>query len=220
VPHFRFALPQRLSEALAGETKGLSFSSAIWGIGFPEVDDLAKLPKDASFVGLGRASKNFELLRRADRLVAIKTLSTTSAVANELPYLRDLRAAFLITLELTELELRPLAGCTKLEHLLLSYAPTVTDLGLLADLPQLRSLYLHHFPRLDLGTLLAIPSLQEFVFDGGFHRGAKVPSLAPLARLEGLQRLELRNVQAVDGSLAPLAVLQSFFVSHMRCETD
>jgi hypothetical protein len=106
VLHSEFDLPERLRQALAGETTGLSFSSATWGIGFPEVDNLATLPKSASFVGLSKAPKNLELLRRADRLVAIETLSTTSAVANELPYLRELRAVFLITRELTEIELR------------------------------------------------------------------------------------------------------------------
>jgi len=39
-----------------------------------------------------------------------------------------------------------------------------------------------------------------------------VPSLAPLACPKGLPRLELANVRAVDGSLAPLAALQGLEV--------
>jgi hypothetical protein len=81
--------------------------------------------------------------------------------------------------------------------------------GFLASLPRHSSLYLHHLPKLDSASLPAMPALQEFVYDGGFEKEVKVPSLAPLARLKGLRRLELRNVQALDGSLAPLAVLHA-----------
>jgi hypothetical protein len=208
VPHSEFVLPENLRKALAGDTSGMSFSDATWGIRFPEVGDLATLPKGAGYLGLGKAPKNIELLRHADQLVAIKTLSTTAELVSELPYLRKLRMAVLITLNLADGDLRPLAGCGKLEHLALFYAPKLTDLGFLADLPQLRTLCLLEIPRLDFATLPPMPSLQEFVFLGGVHQGVMVPSLAPLACLKGLRRLELSNVAAVDGSLAPLAVLQ------------
>jgi len=52
LPRSEFALPEQLSKALAGNTQGHSFSSATWGIRFPEVDDLATLPTGAEFVGL------------------------------------------------------------------------------------------------------------------------------------------------------------------------
>jgi hypothetical protein len=203
-----FALPERISHALAGDTKGYSFSSATWGIRFPAVDDLANLPRDARLVGLGKASKNVDSLRSADQLVAIKTLTTTPAIVSQLPYLRELRMAVLITLELADDDLRPLADCGKLEHLALFYAKKLTDLGFLADLTRLRTLYLHDLPRFDFTTLPHMPSLREFVFDGGFHKGVRVPSLEPLAKLTRLKRLELSNVAAIDGSLAPLAALR------------
>ena len=38
-----FDLPETLNQALAGNTRGLSFSSATWGVRFPQVDDLAIL---------------------------------------------------------------------------------------------------------------------------------------------------------------------------------
>ena len=216
IAHSDFDLPDTLSEALAGNTKGMAFSSATWGLRFPIVTDLATLPTDAHHVGLDKAPINLELLRRAQRLVAIKTLLTTSAVVNELPYLASLRMAALITLKLTNSDLRVLTGCMKLEHLMLLYAATITDLGFLADMPQLRSLFLLDIPKLDLASLPSMPFLQEFVFDGGVHRAVKVPSLAPLARLKGLRRLELLNIEARDGTLAPLAALdglQDLFVS-------
>ena len=219
----RFELPDRLSQALAGNTRGLSFSSATWGVRFPEVDDLATLPPNASFVGLGMAPKNLEVLRRANRLVAIKTLLTTSDVVNELQHVRTLRMAVLITLKLTDNDLRVLTGCKKLEHLGLFYAKGITDLGFLADMPQLRSLYLCDMPRLDFANFPSMPSLQEFVFDGGVHKAVKVASFSPLSRLSGLRRLELFNVEAIDGSLAPLAVLQGLqhlFISARAFEAE
>jgi hypothetical protein len=218
-----FELPDSLSQALAGNTRGLSFSSATWGVRFPSVDDLATLPRNARYVGLGEAPKNLELLRRATRLVAIKTVSTTPEVVNELPHVRTLRMAVLITLKLTDNDLRVLTGCKKLEHLGLFYARGITDLGFLADMPQLRSLYLNSIPRLDFANFPSMPSLQEFVFDGGVHQAVKVPSLSPLRRLTGLHRLELFNVEALDGSLAPLAVLpgiQHLFISARAFEAE
>ena len=101
-----FELPDSLSHALAGNTRGLSFSSATWGVRFPSVDDLATLPRNARYVGLGEAPKSLELLRRATRLVAIKAISTTSDVVNELQHVRTLRMAVLITLKLTDDGLR------------------------------------------------------------------------------------------------------------------
>jgi hypothetical protein len=208
VTHSKFALPEELSKSLAGDTPEMSFSDATWGIRFPEVDDLATLPKGARFLGLDKAPKNLKQLRHADQLVAIKILSTTPEIVNELPYLHQLRMAVLITLKLADGDLRALADCGKLEHLALFYAPKLTDLGFLADLPQLRTLALLDIPRLDFATFPPMPSLQEFVFLGGFQKTVMVHSLSPLARLKGLRRLELSNVAAVDGSLAPLAALQ------------
>ena len=61
------------------------------------------------------------------------------------------------------------------------------------------------------------------MFDGGFHQAVKVPTLGPLARLKGLHRLELRNVEALDESLAPLATLkglQHLFISGRAFEVE
>jgi len=44
VSHSEFALPELLSQALAGATTGMSFSGATWGIRFPFVNDLATVP--------------------------------------------------------------------------------------------------------------------------------------------------------------------------------
>jgi hypothetical protein len=173
--------------------------------------------------GVGKAPKNLDLIRHANQLVAIKTLSTTVEVVNELPHLPKLRMAVLITLKLLDVDLRVLAGCKKLEHLSLFYAKTITDLEFLADMPRIRSLYLCDIPRLDFANFPSMPSLQEFVFDGGVHQAVKVPSLSPLTRLTGLCRLELSNVEAIDGSLAPLAVLQGLqhlFISARAFEAE
>ncbi len=204
-----FAIPEALTKVLEGDLPEMSFSGATWGMRFPQMDDLATLPKGARALELGKGPKNLSLLRHADQLVAIKTVATTFEIVKELAYLGELRVAILINLELADGELRVLAGCRKLEHLALLYAPKLSDMGFLADLRQLRTLTLLDVPRLDFATLPALPSLQEFVFLGGVHKGVDVPSLAPLAGLTGLTRLELRNVAAVDGSLAPLAALQS-----------
>jgi hypothetical protein len=204
-----FAIPEALSKALEGDMPEMSFSGATWGMRFPQVSDLATLPKGAGVLELGNGPKNLSLLRHADQLVAIKTVAATFEIVSELAYLGALRVAILINLELGDGDLSALAGCRKLEHLALLYAPKLSDLDFLADLRQLRTLTLLDVPRLDFATLPALPSLQEFVFLGGVHKGVDVPSLAPLAGLTGLRRLELRNVAAVDGSLAPLAALQT-----------
>ena len=52
-----FELPDSLSQALAGNTRGVSFSSATRGVRFPPVDDLATLPRNAKYVGLGKRRK-------------------------------------------------------------------------------------------------------------------------------------------------------------------
>ncbi len=201
-----FDLPDQLTRALVGDITEML--EAAWGVRFPFVDDFESVPKATRFIGVGKAPTNVERLRHADQIVAIRTSSTTPEIVNELSYLPELRLAFLITLKLGDSDLFPLAGCRKLEHLALFDAPTLTDLGFLAGLTRLRALHLHAIPRLDFASLPPVPSLQKFVFDGGFHQGVKVPSLAPLARLKGLRSLELRNVAALDGSLAPLAILQ------------
>ena len=142
---------------------------------------------------------------------------------NELPHLPKLRMAFLITLKLSDVDLRALAGCKKLEHLALYCAKTITDLGFLAEMPQLRSLYLNDVPRLNFANIPAMRALQEFVFDGGIHQAVKVPNLQPIARLKRLRRLELFNIEACDGSLAPLAALKGLthvFISARAFEVE
>jgi hypothetical protein len=54
VAHSEFDLPERLSLALAGDTREFSVSSAGWATRFPEVSDLANLPENALFVGLSK----------------------------------------------------------------------------------------------------------------------------------------------------------------------
>ncbi len=203
-----YALPESLRRLLAGETLDMSFSTATWGVNFPDVSDLDDLPRDAKIVAIRKGQENLTSLRRADQLVAIKTGSTTSAVVHELSRLKHLRMAFLINIDLPDEELRLLSSCRQLEHLLLYSSRQLTNLGFLADLQQLRTLFLHDLPKLDLSTLPPLGSLREFVFHGGFNDWVKIPSLAPLAALKGLQSLELSNVRATDDTLAPLAALQ------------
>ncbi|MDR3633078.1 MAG: hypothetical protein P4L84_04525 [Isosphaeraceae bacterium] len=215
-PEFR--IPGRLSRALAGDSQGLSFAEAIWGLAFPALADLDDLPEGAEIVALDKEPANLEALRRADRLVAVKAYSTTSAIVQALSHLHHLRIAFLIDLKCPGAELQRLSGCASLEHLLLFSAKTLTDLGPLAGLRKLRSLFLHDVPGLDLTMLPPLPTLNEFVFYGNFLKGVKLQSFAPLGRLDSLRRLELRNVRAADGSLAPLAALRG--LEHLFLPTN
>ena len=202
-----FEIPENLRKALAGEMEGMSFSAATWGLRFPFVPDLADLSKEAKLVGVDREQPTLGLLRRGRRLVAIKALRTTSEIVEELAQLPELRMAFLAEPERAG-NLTQLARCPRLEHLTLYHGLGLTSLDILAKLESLRSLTLIHCPRLDLSTLPHLPALREFVMHGGFQEGMKLPSLSPLVRLPGLQRLELLNISTRDGSLAPLAKLQ------------
>ena len=73
-----FVLPEDLRHALAGDTKGLSFSAATWGMAFPELEDLGRLPAGAELVAIASEPKHIDLLHRAEQLVAVKAYPTTA----------------------------------------------------------------------------------------------------------------------------------------------
>jgi hypothetical protein len=132
------------------------------------MDDLRALPKGAEIVTPAKDPKNLDLLRRADRLVAVHSLATTSAIVHALSHVPTPRMTFLIKLELPDGDLRMLGGCLKLEHLSLCIGRKLTNLGFLSELEKRRAHFLSDVPRIEFSTLPPLPSLREFVFHGAF----------------------------------------------------
>ena len=107
--------------------------------------------------------------------------------------------------------LAPLAGHRALSHLHLGGAPSATGLEALATLPALVDLDLHNVREsADLAFLQGLQGLRALGLAGDSNsiKPLKIPSLAPLAKLQEVERLSLHTVRVDDGSLAPLAAMQ------------
>lgn len=92
-------------------------------------------------------------------------------------------------------------------HLDLSGLP-VTDLALLATLPNLHTLYLYRTDVADLAPLAALPNLQKLHLSG-----RAVADLASLASFPNLQKLHLSGTAVAD--LTPLAALSNLQELHL-----
>ncbi len=171
----------------------------------PMLDDLALVPDDARFLRLSGKAAAIERLGQLESLVAAWASPATPRLLESCRRPPRLRALYIMDFgRLAEVDLR---GADALEHLLLNWAPCVTDLSFLADLPELRTLYLDDLKRLDLATLPALPMVTALHLAGGMWSALKVQSFAPLARLPNLQYLSISNVRPLDDSLEPLSTL-------------
>tara|TARA_R110002020_G_scaffold164057_3_gene350402 strand:+ start:744 stop:1700 length:957 start_codon:yes stop_codon:yes gene_type:complete len=107
--------------------------------------------------------------------------------------------------------LAPLAGHRALSHLHLGGAPSATGLEALATLPALVDLELHNVnASADLAFVQGLQGLRALGLAGDSNsiKPLKIPSLAPLADLQEIERLSLHTVRVGDGSLAPLAEMR------------
>ncbi|HEY9142702.1 MAG TPA: hypothetical protein VIM90_01555 [Arenimonas sp.] len=107
--------------------------------------------------------------------------------------------------------LAPLAGHRALSHLHLGGAPSATGLDALATLPALVDLELHNVnASADLAFVQGLQGLRALGLAGDSNsiKPLKIPSLAPLADLQEIERLSLHTVRVGDGSLAPLAEMR------------
>lgn len=106
--------------------------------------------------------------------------------------------------------LAPLAGLRTLTHLHLGGAPSATGLETLAALPGLVDLEIHNVrAAADLRFVRGLSGLRSLRLAGDSNslKPLVLPTLAPLADLQALERLTLATIRVEDGSLAPLAAL-------------
>jgi hypothetical protein len=172
----------------------------------PILDDLSALPADATFVATRGTAARLDRLGATLGLVAVWANPASDELIRVLAGLPRLRAVYLTHVK--RIDLSPLATSSSLEHILVGWAPALTDLSFLARIPTLRTLYLENVGRLDLDTLPSLPRLTALHIGGGMWSALKAASLKPLARLSSLAYLTLANVRPMDGSLAPLAGLR------------
>lgn len=107
--------------------------------------------------------------------------------------------------------LAPLAGHRALSHFHLGGAPSATGLDALATLPALVDLELHNVnASADLAFVQGLQGLRALGLAGDSNsiKPLKIPSLAPLADLQEIERLSLHTVRVEDGSLVPLAEMR------------
>ncbi len=172
----------------------------------PLVNDLSGLPPDATFLRTADTPTSLGRLEAATHLVAAWASSPSPALLEVIARLPRLRAVYVQNLR--RVDIRPLARCVSVEHLLVTWAPNQADIGFLADMPSLRTLSLNDLKRLNLETLPSLPNLTALNLSGGIWSTLKIPSLAPLDRLPNLRYLTLSNVRPADRRLMPLAKLQ------------
>jgi len=114
----------------------------------------------------------------------------------------------LLLREMPVSDLRPLSGLTKLQILWLVKMP-VSDLRPLAGLTELRTLWLGEMPASDLRPLAGLTGLRNLML-----REMPVSDLRPLSSLTGLQGLGLKKIPASD--LRPLAGVKG--LQHLHLE--
>jgi hypothetical protein len=106
--------------------------------------------------------------------------------------------------------LAPLAGHATLAHLHVGSAPSATGLQALGRMPALVDLEIHNVrAAADLAFLAGMENLRSLGIAGDSNsiKPLKLPTLAPLAALQSLEKLSLTTLRVEDGSLAPLAGL-------------
>jgi hypothetical protein len=169
----------------------------------PGVDDIMKVPLDASSLRLVSGAKRLE----------------------QLPALKTLKALWCFDID--EKNLRSICECTSLESIYIGNIKT-ENFGCLRNLPNLKILGLDgcsratslrefgrfqslsglaitHFKNVhDLGPLAVLRFLRALAVSGSIWTRMRVESFRPLGELRSLEFLALTNIKAEDESLRPL----------------
>ena len=196
-----FRTPPALAAALAPAAPRLTFPA----LGSAPLGDLAGAPRNAEFLAVSGRTAGLDALPEFPGLSGVWATGLIDRLVRALAAAPRLRALWLY--QVGRADLSPLGALVGLEHLSVAWAPRLVDLGWLARLGGLRTLYVDDAPRLDLATLPALPSVRSLHLGGGMDAPLRVASLAPLGRAPELGALSLANVRVADGSLAPLAAL-------------
>ena len=166
------------------------------GLGLPLLD-LEGLQYAVNLEALDVSQNDIISLQPITGLERLKRLNLELSSVDITP-LADLTSLEVLNLSSTLVsDLAPLAGLSNLTELNLADENTVSDLSPIANLTNLESLNLRANPVSDLGPLAGLEKLQTLLLDG-----ASVAELGPLA---GLSRLEVLGLSSNRvGDLAPL----------------
>lgn len=169
-------------------------------------EDLTSVPPDATFLATRGTARRLERIAELPQLEALWANPASLELLRAGAQAPALRAIYVCHFKrLSEVSL---AGALRLEHLMLSWAPQLVDLGFLAGLPSLRTIYLEDMKRVDLTTLPDLPEVTGLHLGGGMWSTLKVQTLEPLMRLPRLRYLRLSNVRPADGNLRPISELR------------
>lgn len=164
------------------------------------------MPSNATFIATRGTAAQLGGIAKLNQLQALWSNPASPELFRVCAQAPALRAVYVCHFKrLSEV---PIAGAPRLEHLMLSWAPQLVDLGFLAELPALRTIYLEDMKRIDLTTLPHLPDVTGLHLGGGMWSPLEVDSLEPLTRLPRLRYLRLSNVRPSDGQLRPLRGLR------------
>jgi len=174
----------------------------------PVCQDLATLDAPPAEIAISGQSRNTHLLSQwpqIDRvwLVHINQKSFDSLI----PLLNPVS---LVLYDFRSKQLDALAGFTRITELSLQWNPKVKSLRTLEKLTGLRTLVLNDLPKISrLDPITHLTQLEALDLGGGIWADLQVNTLAPLSFLVSLRWLVLRNITAMDQSLAPLYPLHT-----------
>lgn len=168
-------------------------------------EDAAEVPPDADRAWLRRVKRSH---RGIGERRALKHLIASSV---DQPFLDEICA--LDALERLELEspvtakdLSGLRSLTGLRHLSIDSPRNVTEFSPLQDLPSLRTLLITNAKHMDdIAWLAGAHHLEVIGIEGSTWTTQRIPTLAPLAGLEGLRAFLAVSTRLGDEDLSPLA---------------
>ena len=172
------------------------------------VEDLASLDGAATRVCIKGTTKNLERLGELTSLEAMWAGDINHAQFARIVTLID--PLYLMFDGLRVAELSPLGRLSRLQALEVRWNTKVSDISFLERLTGLRLLALSHCPRVqELGPIAALGDLEVLELSGGMWSTFRPDTLKPLAELDKLWGLSLTNIRVADESLAPVAQLKS-----------
>jgi hypothetical protein len=179
----------------------------------PIIEDIASVPPNATFIATRGTATHLAGIAQLNQLQALWSNPASLELLRVCAQAPALRAVYVCHFKrLSEV---PIAGAPRLEHLMLSWAPQLVDLGFLGELSALRTIYLEDMKRIDLTTLPNLPEVTGLHLGGGMWSTLEVDSLEPLTRLPRLRYLRLSNVRPSDGQLRPLRALGELREIHL-----
>lgn len=173
-----------------GETAGH------WGFGneFGDFDDLTEVPSDTRALRIGRYAQNIRELSRLSKLEEVYLIHPTPDQVQAVFQQKQIKR--LLFGDAHKLHLAGIENLTSLEELAFLNSSGPADLGILAELPNLRSLMLENLRGLtDWASIGRLKKLRCYCLTGGFVEATThIPSLAYLKDLAALEHLYVAGV--------------------------